>query len=75
MYKVTYQELNGTVEILQVSVKSGESWELLKDHELVKRIEETFLKTKSSRNNHKLGYGEAIYGENLVYITGKFEIV
>lgn len=75
MYKVTYQEVNSNVEILQVSVKSGDTWELLKDKEKVDQVEKAFLQNKVARNNGKLGYGEAIYSENLNYITGKFEIV
>lgn len=75
MYKITYQELNGTVEILQVSTKVGDSWELLKDKEQVTRVEKVFLSNKEPRNNGKIGYGEAIYSDNLTYITGKFEIV
>jgi hypothetical protein len=75
MYKVTYQESNGNVEILQVSIKSGDAWELLKDKEKVDQVEKAFLKNKVPRNNGKLGYGEAVYSEGLNYITGKFEIV
>ncbi len=75
MYKITYQELKENVEILQVSVKSGDSWELLKDQEKVQQVEKAFLKNKVARHNGRLGYGEAIYSENLTYITGKFEIV
>ena len=75
MYKLTYQELKEKVDILQVSVKSGDTWELLKDQELVEKIEKAFLKNKVPRNNVKVGYGQVIYSENLTYITGKFEIV
>jgi hypothetical protein len=75
MYKLTYQELKEKVEILQVSVKSGDSWELLKDQEIVEKVEKAFLKNKIPRNNVKIGYGEAVYSPNMNYITGKFEIV
>lgn len=75
MYKVTYQELKDNVEILQVSVKSGDAWELLKDQEKVSKVEKAFFKNKVARHNGRLGYGEAIYSENFNYITGKFEIV
>jgi len=76
MYKVTYQAGKGFVDIIQVSVKNGESWELLKDRELVDRIEKKFMENGSSfKDRQKMGYGEAVYTEKLSYVTGKFEVV
>jgi hypothetical protein len=76
MYKVTYQTGRGSVEIIQVTKKTNDSWELLKDSDLVQSLENKILKgSLPQKDSNKLGYGEAIYNENLRYITGTFEVV
>jgi hypothetical protein len=76
MYKVTYQAGKGLVEIIQVSKKVNDSWELLRDSELVQQLEDKILKNPlPQKSSNKMGYGEAVYNENLRYITGSFEVV
>ena len=76
MYKVTYQAGKGSIQIIQVTKKSKDNWELLKDPALVESLESKILKSSlPQRESNKLGYGEAIYNENLRYITGTFETI
>jgi len=76
MYKVTYQAGKGSIQIIQVTKKKSDSWELLKDSELVQTLENRILKgSLPQKESSKLGYGEAIYNENLRYITGTFETI
>ena len=44
MYKVTYQAGKGDVTIIQVTKKTNDSWELLKDPELVQQLEDKIFK-------------------------------
>lgn len=75
MYKVTYQAGKNSVEIIQVTKKVGNNWELLKDPELVEALENKILKgSLPQKHSDKIGYGEAIYNSNLRFITGSYEI-
>ena len=76
MYKVTYQAGKGSIQIIQVTKRKGNSWELLKDSDLVQSLESKILKgSLPQKESNKLGYGEAIYNENFRYITGTFETI
>lgn len=76
MYKVTYQAGKGDVTIIQVTRKANDSWELLKDPELVQQLEDKIFKNPLPQKSlNKIGYGEAVYNENLRYITGTFETI
>lgn len=75
MYKVTYQAGKNSVEIIQVSKKVGENWELLKDVSLTETLENKILKgSLPQKHSEKIGYGEAIYNEHLRFITGSYEV-
>jgi len=74
MYKVVFEFNHDEVEIVQVLEKSGEDWILVKDKELLDRIERKFLSTKSKNPSSK-GYGQVVYTENLTYVTGSFESI
>jgi hypothetical protein len=74
MYKVTFDVSHGEIDIIQISKKVGESWVLLKDAEMLDKIEEKFLRTRKGFYGGK-GYGEVVYTENLTYISGNFEPV
>jgi hypothetical protein len=76
MYKITYQAGRGVITVVQVTKKVNDSWELLKDPELTAKLEDKiFSKPLPQKELNKSGYGEAVYNENLRYITGTFEIV
>ena len=76
MYKVTYQAGRNSVEVIQVSKKVGENWELLKEPELVRSLEDKILKgSLPQKHSERIGYGEAIYNKNLRFITGSYEVV
>lgn len=74
MYKVVFEFNHEEVEIVQVLEKQGEDWVLLKDKELLDKIEKKFLSSRNQNPNSK-GYGQAVYSANLSYLTGNFEIV
>jgi hypothetical protein len=74
MYKVVFEFNHDEVEIVQVLEKSNEDWVLVKDKELLEKIERKFLSTKSKNPSSK-GYGQVIYTENLTYVTGSFESI
>ncbi len=74
MYKVVFEFNHDEVEIVQVLEKSNEDWVLVKDKELLEKIERKFLSTKSKNPSSK-GYGQVVYTENLTYVTGSFESI
>lgn len=74
MYKVTFDLNRGEINIIQISQKQGEDWVLLKDKELLDKIEEKFIRTRGAFYSGK-GYGQVVYTENLTYISGNFEPV
>lgn len=74
MYKVVFEFDHDEVDIVQVLEKQGEDWALLKDETLLEKIENKFLSTRSQNPSSK-GYGQVVYGPNLNYITGNFEIM
>jgi hypothetical protein len=74
MYKVTFNVSHGEIDIIQISEKKEESWALVKDKELLDKIEEKFIRTRGSYYGGK-GYGEVIYTNQLTYVSGSFEKV
>jgi len=74
MYKVVFEFDHDEVDIVQVLEKQGQDWILLKDETLLEKIENKFLSTRSQNPSSK-GYGQVVYGPNLNYITGTFEII
>lgn len=76
MFKVTYQAGKNSVEIIQVSKKVGDNWELLKDPTLTEALENKILKgSLPHKHSERMGYGEAIYNQHLRYITGSYEVI
>lgn len=74
MYKVVFEFDHDEIDIVQVLEKQGQDWILLKDETLLEKIENKFLSTRSQNPSSK-GYGQVVYGPNLNYITGTFEII
>lgn len=74
MYKVVFEFNHDEVDIVQVLMKEGEEWVLVKDKDLLAKIEAKFLSTRA-KNPASRGYGQVIYTENLTYVTGSFESV
>jgi hypothetical protein len=74
MYKVVFEFDHDEIDIVQVLEKQGQDWTLLKDETLLEKIENKFLSTRSQNPSSK-GYGQVVYGPNLNYITGTFEIM
>lgn len=75
MYKVTYQENQGSVSILQVTEEVKGSWVLVKDKDTLEDVEKVFFKNRKPRSTSSLGYGEAVYTDRMVYVSDKFEVV
>ena len=76
MFKVTYQAGKNSVEIIQVSKKVGDNWELLKDPTLIEALENKILRgSLPQKHSERIGYGEAIYNQHLRFITGSYEVI
>jgi hypothetical protein len=72
MYKVIFDVNKGEINIIQISKQEGNDWVMLKDPELLSKIEDKFIRTRGAFFSGK-GYGQVIYNENLSYISGNFE--
>jgi hypothetical protein len=72
MYKVTFEVNHGVLNIIQISKQDKDNWALVKNPEILAKVEEKFIRTRSSFYSGA-GYGEVIYTENLTYVKGSFD--